>query len=292
MSSEAQAYTQTTAGMKVMLLVASLLVLTIGVLLYLFPGRTDLLFSWTVSPAITAAFLGAAYLSACVLEFLSARERTWARARIAVPAVLLFTILTLVATLLHIDKFHFGPAFSFVTQGITWVWLVVYAVVPVAMSLLLVLQLRQAGTDLPRQAPMPGWIRLVFAGQAAVMVPLGIALFLLPKQTGESIWPWMLTPLTARAIGAWLVGVGVAAGHFAWEADWTRVRAGLLSYATFAALELVALLRFAAARSADYEPVVDWGGARAWIYLLFLLGILAAGTYGWWAARRSMQNMR
>ena len=92
-------------------------------------------------PPLTAAFLGAAYLSAFVIEFLSARETLWARARIAVPAVLLFTILTLVATILHIDKFHFGGEFRLITQAGTWVWMLVYAIVPVAMSVLLVQQL-------------------------------------------------------------------------------------------------------------------------------------------------------
>ena len=77
--------------------------------------------------------MGAAYLAAFVLEFLGARETIWARARVAVPAVLVFTVLTLVATLLHIDKFHFGPEFSLLTQAGTWVWLLIYAIVPVGM---------------------------------------------------------------------------------------------------------------------------------------------------------------
>jgi hypothetical protein len=277
--------------MRVLLYVASALVLLIGTTLFLLPGRTDTYFSWTVSPALTAAFLGAAYLSAFVLEFLGAREALWARARIAVPAVLIFTFLTLIATLLHIDKFHFGPAFSLLTQAGTWVWLLVYAIVPVAMTVLLVLQLRQAGIDPPRSAPMPGWMRLIYIGQAAVMVLLGIALFLFPKPTGELFWPWQLTPLTGRAIGAWLLGVGVAAGHFAWERDWLRVRPGAISYTVFAGLELVALARFAFARYPETgQLVVNWGDPRAWIYLLFLISILAAGTYGWWASRRPMKT--
>lgn len=42
-----------------MLLVAAGLVLAIGLPIYLLPDRTDLLFSWTVNPPLTAAFLGA-----------------------------------------------------------------------------------------------------------------------------------------------------------------------------------------------------------------------------------------
>jgi hypothetical protein len=274
--------------MKLLLYVASVLVLMVGASLFLFPHRTDTLFSWTVNPALTAAFLGAAYWSAFVLEFLAARETLWARARIAVPAVLLFTFLTLIATLLHIDKFHFGPAFSLLTQAGTWVWLLVYALVPVAMAVLLVLQVRKPGIDPPRDAAIPGWIRLVFNAQAAIMILLGIALFVMPKPTAELIWPWTLTPLTGRAIGAWLLGVGVAAGHIAWENDWLRARAGTIAYALFGVLELIVLLRFATALDpVSGYPIVDWRDLRLWIYFLFLLSILAAGTYGWWAARQS-----
>jgi hypothetical protein len=202
--------------------------------------------------------------------------------------VLTFTFLTLVATLLHIDKFHFGPTFSLFTQAGTWVWLLVYALVPVAMAVLLVLQLRQPGIDPPREAPMASWIRLVYLVQAAVMVLLGIALFVAPTPLASLIWPWQLTALTGRAIGAWLIGVGIAAGHMAWENDWLRARIGAISYTLFGALELVVVLRFATAQDpASGYPILGWGDPRTWVYLLFLISILGAGVFGWWSARQA-----
>ena len=45
------------------------------------------------------------------------------------------------------------------------------------------------------------------------MVGLGIALFIAPVATGELFWPWKVTALTGRAIGAWLVGIGTGAGQ-------------------------------------------------------------------------------
>ena len=288
MPQPSQTYRQLTTGMRVLLYLASALVLAVGTTLFLFPSRTDTLFSWTVNPPLTAAFLGAAYLAAFVLEFLGAREMLWARARIAVPAVLTFTILTLIATLLHIDKFHFGSAFSLWTQAGTWIWLLVYALVPVAMILFLVLQLRRPGIDPQPTAPMPNWLRALLYTQAALMITLGIALFLVPKPLADLIWPWPLSALTGRAIGAWLIGVGIAAGHIAWEADWLRVWAGIISYTTFGALELIVLLRFASALDpASGYPLLDWGDLRVWIYTLFLVSILLVGAYGWWAARRA-----
>ena len=134
----------TTDAMRMLLTVAAILVLIIGFPLYLLPTRTELLFSWTVNPPMTAAFLGSGYLAAFVIEMTSAREASCTRARIAVPAVLLFTSMTLIATLLHMDKFHFGQEFPLITRFVTYVWLVVYAAVPIVMAVLLVHQVRSS----------------------------------------------------------------------------------------------------------------------------------------------------
>jgi hypothetical protein len=41
-------------------------------------------------------------------------------------------------------------------------------------------------------------------------------------------WPWALTPLTGRAIGAWAIGIGTIAAHAAWENNWWRLRPMML----------------------------------------------------------------
>lgn len=90
------------------------------------------------------------------------------------PGVLLFTLLTLVATLIHPDLFHKGSFFG-------WAWLVVYIVVPPAIIVCLVGQLRTEGADPPRRAPLPGWLRAVLGVQAAVMLAFGMGLSLAPN---------------------------------------------------------------------------------------------------------------
>src|SRR5512142_2887350 len=94
-------------GLRLVLVLISLLEVVIGPLLYLFPSHTDTLFAWTILPPVTAMFLGGAYLTALVIVRLSVREKIWANERAIYPGLLLFTILTLLATLLHLDKFHF-----------------------------------------------------------------------------------------------------------------------------------------------------------------------------------------
>src|SRR5207249_2175253 len=81
-----------------------------GVPLFVGTEQTDRYFAWTVLPPITAAFLGASYWASCIFELAAARQHTWARARVAVPAVLIFTTLTMVVTLAYLDRFHlFSP---------------------------------------------------------------------------------------------------------------------------------------------------------------------------------------
>jgi hypothetical protein len=265
-----------TGGMRRLILVASVLVFIIGIPLFLLSGQTERYFAWTISVPLTAAFLGGGYWSSFFIEFVASRERAWANSRVAVPAVFVFTFLTLVATLIHIDLFHLGSSFAGITQIGTWTWMAVYVSVPLLLAALWIIQLRQPGGDPPRRSPMSGRVRLAIYLLTTGMLAVGAALFVAPLVAGV-LWPWELTPLTGRAVGAWLIGLGVAAAHAAWERDWRRVLPASAMFAVFGVLELVVLVRFLGE--------VAWSGAQAWVYLLFLLSMLAVGLYGLYAAR-------
>jgi hypothetical protein len=269
-----------TAGMRWMLLLASILVLIAGALLFVLTDYTDRFFAWTVKPPLTAAFLGAGYWAAGVMEFLASREHIWGRARITVPTVLLFTTLTLVATLLHLDRFHFNSP-DLITLTVTWAWLAIYVTVPIALLLLLILQLRVAGVDPPRQTVLPLWVRVVLGIDGVGMLAIGLALFLEPEVMSP-LWPWTLTALTGRAIGAWLLGMGFLAVYGAWENEWSRTKIALVSAGALGALELLAVAR--------YPGDVNWRSPGAWVYVLVLLSFAALGAYAWHAFRKAEQK--
>ena len=90
--------------------------------------------------------------------------------------------------------------------------------------------------------------------------------------TVSAIWLWKLTLLTALAVGAWLVGVGVFAVHMVWENEWKFLKAGMLSYTSFAVLELIALGRF--------PGNLSWIKTVSWLYILLIFSILLVGLYG------------
>ncbi len=262
-------------GMRLILLAASILVLSAGVDLTFFSEQTATYFAWTIQLPITAAFLGAGYLASFLLEFLAYREKTWSNARVAVPSVLIFTILTLITTILHLDKFHLNsPIFSAMVA--TYLWLAIYIAVPIALLALLIIQVRLKGSTLKRKAPVHTSMRFVLLGQGIIMLVTGTILFLSPA-TASTFWPWALTPLTSRAIGSWLIGIAVIALHMTWENDHQRNRIAYISYATLGIFQALTLVR--------YAGEVNWATVGSWIYLLIVISIIPTGLYGWKASR-------
>jgi hypothetical protein len=273
---EEQQQRRTLPGMRIVLLVAFLLVLSAGSSLFILTAQTETYFAWTIPALMTAATFGGAYLAAGVLELLASRQHVWANARIAVPAVFVFSVLTLMATLMHLDRFHFNAP-AWITVAGTWVWLGVYVVVPIIMAIVWLAQLRVLGVDPPRTAPLPGWLRAVLCLIAAVFVLAGVALFIAPNVVSP-LWPWPLTPLTGRAMGAWLVGWGLVMGQMAWENDLHRVRPAFLSLLVLGSLQIVVLAR--------YWNEVAWYTPTAWAYALGVVSVFVIGAYGSFAARR------
>ena len=279
----------TTTAMRRMLAVAAVLVFAIGLPLYLLPDRTETLFSWTVSPPLTAAFLGAGYLAAVPVEYLASRKRTWADARIGVPAVWVFTTLTLILTLRHLDPFHFGGEFDATARFVAWGWLIVYVVVSPVLAVLWIRQVRVPGGDPPHTAVMPAGLRMVLAIQGVPIVVLGAGLYLAPG-TFDALWPWQLSALTGGAVGAWLVGIGTAALHSVVENDLRRVRPAMIAYLLFGILQIGAVARFAGADGPSGEPVLDWSHARIWVYLVVLAAIVVSAASALWLTSRTTER--
>lgn len=242
---------------------SALLALIAGLLLFAGATRTDDFFSWTIAPAQTAAFLGAAYWAAAVLFGWAAAQRSWERLRIAAYPELTVAVLLLIATYAHLDKFH--------SSLFGYFWVIVYAVA--APVLIYLLAMRGAAEDHtepePRQ-PMPRWLRGALLAQGAAFAIYGIGLFVAPSSF-DSAWPWALTPLTARAIASFLLGFAVAAGIAVRGDCLRRFRGAALTYAVLGALELLG----AAIHSGDFKD-----GAALPLFALFFAAVLAVGAAG------------
>jgi hypothetical protein len=268
---------RTLPAARTFLLLAGIFAFIAGIQTFFFPMSTDEHFAWTIQAPLSTVFLGAGYLGGAMLEFAGVRERSWARTRITLPVVWLFSTMTLVATLIHLDRFHHtSPVWNTALAG--WVWIFLYVVVPPLLLALLIWQERQPGEDEPRRSPLPTWGRAALIASAAVLLVVGGLLFVAPAAM-TPLWPWDLTPLTSRAVGTWLFAIGFALAHAAWENDYARVAAGAKAYTVFAALALVAVARFLAG--------VHWDRPGAWLYLGFMVVAFLLGAYGWIASRRA-----
>ena len=94
----------------------------------------------------------------------------------------------------------------------------------------------------------------------------------------DSLWPWTLTPLTGRAVGAFVLATGVSALLGVRENDWARVSPALMAYGLLGSVQLIALARY------SDEP--NWEEPTAWNYVLYVLSILVTGAAGAVAAYR------
>ena len=128
-----------TAYARVIALVVVLLVFLAGIQLYVLSEQTDRYFAWTIAAPVTAAFLGAGYWSALVSILYGFRQRVWVNVRSTMPTAFTATTLLLIATFLHIDKFHLTSP-VLITWLAAWVWIAVYVIVPPTLLVVFILQ--------------------------------------------------------------------------------------------------------------------------------------------------------
>ena len=259
----------TSSGLRWFFGVSAALALIAGFQLFVGAGDTDRFFSWTIEPPLTAAFLGAAYWAACLLLAWAARQGDWPRARTALPPVVTIAILLGVATLIHLDRFHHDLYGRF--------WEVVYAIVVPLLVYLIWAQPKGSGVEAGVGRPLAGWLRAALGVQAATLLVFGVLLYVAPVGL-HSIWPWPLTPLTGRAIGAFLCGFGVAATFALKENSLERLYGSALAWAALGALELLAVAIHAGDLTAT-DPATA-------LYVAFFASVLGLGAYGALEAER------
>ncbi len=186
-------------------------------ILYLFPGRTEQLWAWTIKPDMTAIVMGGGYLSGAYFFARVARDRRWHRVHVGFLATTLFTSMLLGATLLHWDRFNHGHV-SF------WAWLGLYIVTPPLLPLLWRNNRRTdpGGLEMGDLRLPPGLRRAAAAGGIAQMC-VAAALFIDPRRWAGD-FPWTVTPLTARTIAAFVAFPAATYLSFAFEDRWSSFR--------------------------------------------------------------------
>lgn len=185
------------------------------VVLYGFPFDTARLFAWEIKPPITPMILGAVYLGGSYFFFRAARTSQWHTVKVGFVPVTCFASLMGVSTVLHWEKFnHTHPAF--------WLWVGLYFTTPM---LVFAVWATNRTRDVPVRDDdllLPGASAMI-AGAVGVAAALTSSFLMIAPERAIAVWPWTLTPLTARVTGA-IFALGVAGLYLYVDRRWTTAR--------------------------------------------------------------------
>ena len=227
---------------RVAALIVFLILVPAVIVLWGSPAETADAWAWTIKPELTPIFLGSGYGAGAYFFWRTFRADRWHPSSAGVFSAGAFAAVMLVATLLHEDRFNHGDAPTLGAIAF-YGWVGVYIVSP---FIVLVLWWRNQRVD-PR-TPEPGdavvspAVRLGarLLGAAAV---IAAAVFFLSPQTGIDLWPWTLTPLTARVLASFTFQVGVGALLLSTDPRWSGWRLLIQTFFVATAFLLVGAVR-------------------------------------------------
>ena len=239
------------------------------VVLYVFPGDTRTLFAWTIGSSMTAMMLGSAYLGGAYFFLRVLRGTRWHEVKTGFLAVTLFATLLGIVTILHWTTFHHG-------QVPFWIWAALYFLAPFLVLGAWLANRRAAAPARPSEQRIGPVARASVAVLGLLALIQGIAMFLVPGAI-LSIWPWPLTPLTCRVVGA-IFCLGSAGLVVLLDARWTTLRLMLQVAIVMIVLMLVAAVR-ARAELKPAQPL-------SWLLLGGFVGVLVASGLALFRMRR------
>lgn len=213
-----------------------------GLLLYFFPGGTELYWAWVIPHPRSSILIGAGYVGAIAYYTLLLRENDWHQARNGMGGLIIFCIVLLIATFLHWEEFR--------TYHITTlVWLIFYYVGPFLVPILYRLQTQRAAAQSSttpasdadgRSSIAQGW---KFWQAARGFFYLALALFwLVSANTVSTAWPWPINALELRvfmgqvAIIGWNAVVVLQEGR-----QWQQFRLGQILTGAIGFMQLIGL---------------------------------------------------
>jgi hypothetical protein len=217
------------------------------VVLYGLPSDTDRWFAWTINPPMTPMTLGAVYLGGAYFFVRAFRATAWHTVKAGFVAVGTFATLMGISTVLHWDRFNHGHV-AF------WLWAGLYFTTPALVWGVWAANRRRATPAKAGDVMVPPAARAGMAATGALAVGAGAFLYLVPAQAVD-VWPWAITPLTSRVLGA-VFCLGIAGLGVIPDPRWGAARVMLQVQVFMLALILLAAVR--AWADFDTSNVMTW----------------------------------
>jgi hypothetical protein len=138
----------------------------------------------------------------------------------------------LLVTFLHWDRFD-------ITHFPFQLWLILYIVTPLLIPYLWIKnRLTDPGTPEPDDLEVPSFAKWAFLAFGVAAMLWALTMFIFP-QFAIDIWPWKLSPLTARVLGGWFSLLGVGGLFTSRDPRWSAWRIPLQSITLWATLVLI-----------------------------------------------------
>jgi hypothetical protein len=228
------------------------------------PANSATNFAWPINPVVMAAVLGAFYITSAPLFLLPLFAKRWENIRAMVLPTALFSTVQLAATFLHWDKFSIGTTPFYV-------WFASYLLPPPIFLAAYLWHQRKAGSQAePSNDPLPFWLNRLLIVCGGLLTFIAVLTFFVPGFL-ISIFPWQLTPLTARSLSGWLIAVGTLMISMSRENNRTRVR--------LATPMLILILPALLMQMSRFAEQVNWGSPILWIGLLLFAIVGFCGLY-------------
>jgi hypothetical protein len=232
-------------------------------ILFIFPYETEMLFAWKIQPSMSAMMLGSAYAGGIYFFAGVLRNKQWHQVKVGFLPVITFASLLGIATILHWDKFNHSHVSFFA-------WVGLYFTTPFIVSFVWLRNRNQDTGNLgDKDTIIPYMARLIMGAFGSVTLAISLFLFLQPSMI-ISLWPWTLTPLTARVMGAMFALPGLVGLGIAFDKRWSAAILILQSQGFSILLILIASIL----SSQDY----DWTNWSSWIFVgglgLMLMSII------------------
>ena len=200
-----------------------------GLLFFFLPAESARIWPWPLPP-LAARFMGSLFLGGAACSMACLRTRRTDGLFVMVLLALGNALIAL-SGLFAIGAVGFTPSMIF--------FLVFF--LGLASSLAIVF-LPKADTEaMPRGSPVGRSQRAFFLVHLAVVLPVGLAMFLLPDWA-QSHWPWKMTPVNVRFIGAFFFGAAAISVWALLERSGEVLLPVFVLYAIFATLATVASL--------------------------------------------------
>jgi len=205
-------------------------VLTIlaGLGLFFFPQTFGPMWPWALPP-LAARFMGSLLVGGGVCTALAALAPE--PLPLAGPALLgLGDILIASVGLLDIAETGLG--------GRMIVWLAAFFGLALLLFLLLLLAGRQA-FRVNDKTSLGTALRVYFSIHMAVVIPVGLTMYLGPI-LAQPLWPWALSPVNVRLLGAFFVGASVLSVWSLLQKNWQAIQPLVGLYAVFTTFATIA----------------------------------------------------